>query len=64
MFGAGASASHHVLSEAPVVGDNVHEGEGHREGAEEDVRHRHVHDEDVPSCVHFLGTRNFSWYAP
>ena len=32
------SASHHILSEAPVVGEEVHEGEWHREGAEEDVR--------------------------
>ena len=30
----GCSASHHVLSEAPVVGKDVHEGEGHCEGAE------------------------------
>ena len=45
---------HHVLSEGPVLGEDVQESEGHREGAEEDVRDRHVRDEDVPSCDHFL----------
>ena len=48
----------HVLPEGPVLGEDVNEGEGHREGAEEDVRDRHVGDEDVPSGDHFLGEKN------
>ena len=47
----------HVLSEGPVLGEDVKESEGHREGAEEDVRDRHVGDEDVPSGKHFLGNK-------
>ena len=47
----------HVLPEGPVLGEDVNEGEGHREGAEEDVRDGHVGDEDVPSGDHFLGVK-------
>ena len=40
-----------------MLGEDVKQSEGYREGAEEDVRHRHVGDEDVPSCEHFLGIK-------
>ena len=51
---------HHVLAQGPVLGEDVQEGEGDGEGAQQDVREGHVGDEDVPSCEHFLATSNFS----
>ena len=37
-----------VWSQCPVLGDEVDEGEGHREGAEQYVGHCQVSDEHVP----------------
>ena len=51
---------HHVLAQGPVLGEDVQEGEGDGEGAQQDVREGHVGDEDVASCEHFLATSNFS----
>ena len=44
----------HVLPQAPVLGQEVHQGEGHGEGAEEDVGDGEVGDEDVPGGEHDL----------
>ena len=52
----------HVPSEGPVLGEDVGDSEGHREGAEEDVRDGHVRDEDVPSGEHFLGVKLLKTY--
>ena len=44
----------HVLSEGPIVGEDVDEGEGHGEGAEEDVGDGQGRDEYVSGCQHHL----------
>ena len=44
----------HVLAQGPVLGEEVHQGEGHGEGAEEDVGDGEVGDEDVPGGEHDL----------
>lgn len=44
----------HVLSEGPIVGEDVDKGERHGEGAEEDVGHGQGGDEDVPRGQHHL----------
>ena len=44
----------HVLPQGPVLGEEVHQGEGHGEGAEEDVGDGEVGDEDVPGGEHDL----------
>ena len=43
-----------LLPEGPELRDEVDEGEGHREGAEEDVGDGQVGDEDVPRRQHHL----------
>ena len=49
----------HVLAEGPIVGEDVDEGEGHGEGAEEDVRHRQGCNEYVSRCQHHLSSASF-----
>ena len=44
----------HVLPQGPVLREEVHQGEGHGEGAEEDVGDGEVGDEDVPGGEHHL----------
>ena len=44
----------HVLSEGPIVGEDVDEGERHAEGAEQDIGHSQRRDEHVPCCEHHL----------
>ena len=39
--------SHHIWSQNPVLGDDVQHGEGHGEGAQEEVGDGQVGDEDV-----------------
>ena len=48
------SIPNHVLSESPIVGEDVDEGERHAERAEQDVGHRQRRDEHVPCCQHHL----------
>jgi len=43
-----------IWSQGPVLGDKVHQGEGHGEGAQEDVRDGEVGNEDVPGGEHHL----------
>ena len=50
----GCFSTCHVLAEGPIVGEDVNEGEGHGEGAEEDVRHRQGCNEYVSRCQHHL----------
>ena len=50
----GCFSTCHVLAEGPIVGEDVDEGEGHGEGAEEDVRHRQGCNEYVSRCQHHL----------
>ena len=45
---------HQALSKSPVGTEDVHEGEGHREGAEEDVGDGQVGDQDVTGRPHAL----------
>ena len=46
----------HVLAEGPIVGEDVDEGEGHGEGAEEDVRDRQIRNKYISCCHHLLNT--------
>ena len=48
------SIPNHVLSEGPIVGEDVDKGERHTERAEQDVGHRQRRDEHVPCCQHHL----------
>ncbi len=41
-------------TEAPVLGDQIHQGERHCESAQEHVRHSQVGDEDVSGGQHHL----------
>ena len=45
---------HLILSESPEGTEDVHEGEGHREAAEEDARDGQVGDQDVTGRPHAL----------
>ena len=45
---------HQALSKSPVGTEDVHEGEGHCEGAEKDVGDGQVGDQDVTSRPHAL----------
>ena len=61
----GCFSTCHVLAEGPIVGEDVDEGEGHGEGAEEDVRHRQGCNEYVSRCQHHLNrlvSTNFTNY--
>jgi hypothetical protein len=48
-----------IWSQGPVLGDEVHQGEGHGEGAQEDVRDGEVRDKDVPGGEHHLRKKSF-----
>ena len=53
---------HQALSKSPVGTENVHEGEGHREGTEEDVGDGQVGDQDVTGRPHALETAKLRVY--
>ena len=48
-----------VRSQTPVLGDEIHQGEGHGKGAEEHVRHGQVGDKHVPRGEHHLPKTTF-----
>ena len=47
----------HVLPPGPVLVEEVHQGQRHGEGAEEEVREGQVGDENVARCQHYLQIR-------
>ena len=52
--------THKVCPKGPVIGEYVGEGEGHREGTEQDIGDGQVRNEDVSGSQHCLRKRNMS----
>ena len=51
--------TNHILSQLPVVSQQVHHHHGYSEGAQQDVWHRQVGDEHIPWGQHRLGKMSF-----
>ena len=48
--------NYHIWPKNPELSDDVQHGEGHGEGAEEEVRDGQVGNEDVPGSQEHLGS--------
>ena len=51
---------YHLLPHEPVLGQEVCQGQGHGEGAQQEVRYGQVANEDVSGSQHSLEMDNFS----
>ena len=49
--------SDHIWAQLPEGREDIHQGEGDGEGAQQDVRDGQVCDEDVPRSLQRLGQR-------